>query len=85
MNIFITKKIIFFTNYINFIQKHNQIFELIRTKMVSLYVCDVPQNIEKDELADIFSCFDGFIEVRIARDRNRQRIAFVDYTDQEKA
>jgi len=39
--------------------------------MVSLYVCDVPQNIEKDELADIFSCFDGFIEVRIARDRNR--------------
>ena len=39
--------------------------------MVSLYVCDVPQNIEKDELADIFSCFDGFIEVRLARDRNR--------------
>jgi hypothetical protein len=53
--------------------------------MISLYVCDIPQTIEKDELMEIFSCFDGFIEVRIARDRNKQKIAFVDYTEEEKA
>jgi hypothetical protein len=39
--------------------------------MISLYVCDIPQTIEKEELSEIFSCFDGFIEVRIARDRNK--------------
>jgi RNA recognition motif-containing protein len=53
--------------------------------MISLYVCDIPQTIEKDELAEIFSCFDGFLEVRIARDRNKQKIAFVDYTEEDKA
>jgi RNA recognition motif-containing protein len=46
---------------------------------VSLYVCDIPQNITKEELDSVFSCFDGFNEVRLARDKNRQRIAFVDY------
>jgi hypothetical protein len=40
-------------------------------KVVSLYVCDFPPSIEKEELAEIFSCFDGFVEVRIARDRNK--------------
>ena len=40
-------------------------------KVVSLYVCDIPQTIEKDELGQIFSCFDGFIEVRLAKDRNK--------------
>jgi hypothetical protein len=39
--------------------------------MVSLYVCDIPQTIEKEELTEIFSCFEGFIEVRIARDCNK--------------
>jgi len=39
--------------------------------MVSLYVCDFPHEIEKKELLDIFSCFDGFIEVRIAKDKNK--------------
>jgi len=34
-------------------------------------VCDIPQNIEKEELESIFSNFDGFKEVRIARDKNR--------------
>ena len=48
---------------------------------VSLYVCDIPQNITKDELDSLFKCFSGFNEVRLARDKNRQRIAFVDYAD----
>ena len=36
----------------------------------SLYVCDFPQDLEKEDIDQIFSEFDGFIEVRIARDRN---------------
>ena len=38
---------------------------------ISLYVCDIPQNITKEELDTVFSCFDGFVEVRLARDKNR--------------
>ena len=38
---------------------------------ISLYVCDIPQNITKEELDTVFSCFDGFNEVRLARDKNR--------------
>jgi len=53
--------------------------------MVSLYVCDIPQSIEKQELTEIYRCFDGFVEVRIAKDRNRQKIAFIDYTGEEQA
>jgi hypothetical protein len=39
--------------------------------VVSLYVCDIPQNIEKEELESVFACFDGFVEVRLAKDKNR--------------
>lgn len=39
--------------------------------VVSLYVCDIPQNIEKEELEGVFQMFDGFVEVRIARDKNK--------------
>ena len=39
--------------------------------MVSLYVCDLPDTIEKDELRDMFGVFDGFIDVRLAKDKNR--------------
>jgi|DEB19_MinimDraft_2_1074335.scaffolds.fasta_scaffold453704_1 RNA recognition motif-containing protein len=38
---------------------------------VSLYVCDIPQNITKEELDSVFKCFAGFNEVRLARDKNR--------------
>lgn len=53
--------------------------------MVSLYVCDFPDSLEKDELSSIFNGFEGYIETRTARDRSGQKIAFVDYTDREKA
>lgn len=52
---------------------------------VSLYVCDIPQNITKEELDAVFKLFGGFNEVRLARDKNRQRIAFVDYEDEQSA
>lgn len=39
--------------------------------VVSLYVCDIPQNIEKEELEGVFQCFDGYVDVRLARDKNR--------------
>lgn len=53
--------------------------------MVSLYVCDFPDSLEKDELSSIFHGFDGYIDTRTARDRSGQKIAFVDYTDRDTA
>ena len=53
--------------------------------MVSLYVCDFPQTLEREELCAVFQNFDGYVETRTARDRSGQKIAFVDYTDREKA
>ena len=39
--------------------------------MVSLYICDIPQNLEQEDLEPHFKDLSGYIEVRIARDRNR--------------
>ena len=44
--------------------------------VVSLYVCDIPQNIEKEELESVFTCFEGFVEVRLARDKNRYHLLY---------
>ena len=43
------------------------------------------QNITKEELEKVFSQFNGFHEVRLAKDKNRQRIAFVDYDTPQAA
>jgi hypothetical protein len=53
--------------------------------MVSLYVCDFPQSLEKEDLSSIFKDFEGYIETRTARDRSGQKIAFVDYADKQSA
>lgn len=39
--------------------------------VVSLYVCDIPQTIEREELEGVFSCFEGFVDARIAKDKNK--------------
>jgi hypothetical protein len=39
--------------------------------MVSLYVCDIPQGVERESLEQLFKDLEGFIEVRVARDRNK--------------
>ncbi|CDW87591.1 rna-binding protein [Stylonychia lemnae] len=53
--------------------------------MISLYVCDFPQTLEKEDLESLFQDFEGFIEVRLAKDKNGQKIAFVDYQDNDQA
>lgn len=37
--------------------------------MVSLYVCDFPQDLDKEDIESIFSSFNGFKELRIAKDK----------------
>jgi hypothetical protein len=37
--------------------------------MVSLYVCDFPQNLDRGDLERLFGACAGFIEARTARDK----------------
>ncbi len=64
--------------------------------MVSLYICDVPQHVEKTDLDALFSGFQGFIECRVARDKNRytfvqpighdsDKISFADFEKEYQA
>ena len=49
------------------------------SQVVSLYVCDFPQNLETQAMVEAFSNFEGFVGARIARDKTGQKIAFVDF------
>lgn len=51
----------------------------------SLYVCEFPQDIDEKEFEALFWKFDGFDALWFARDKNRQKIAFIDYTDEQSA
>jgi len=33
----------------------------------------------------VFSCFEGFVDLRLAKDKNKQKIAFVDYDSEDYA
>lgn len=39
--------------------------------MVSLYVCDLPSHAEKGDVKSLFKDYQGFIDCRVVRDRNR--------------
>jgi RNA recognition motif-containing protein len=40
-------------------------------KLVSLYICDIPQDIEKEDLEKLFKDFGGFKDIRVARDKTK--------------
>jgi RNA recognition motif-containing protein len=39
--------------------------------LVSLYICDIPQEIEKEEIEKLFKDFGGFKDIRVARDKTK--------------
>ena len=39
--------------------------------MMSLYLCDLPDTIEREDVENLFSSYIGFIECRVVRDKNR--------------
>eukprot|EP00826_Nyctotherus_ovalis_P056471 TRINITY_DN7631_c0_g1_i1.p1 TRINITY_DN7631_c0_g1~~TRINITY_DN7631_c0_g1_i1.p1 ORF type:complete len:352 (+),score=38.33 TRINITY_DN7631_c0_g1_i1:94-1149(+) len=60
--------------------------------MVSLYVCDLPAHVEKEDVHKLFADYQGFLECRLVRDKNRYRsftprdkIAFVDFDKEYQA
>ena len=39
--------------------------------MASIYVCDIPSHVEKKDIEGLFTKFEGFVECRFVRDKNR--------------
>jgi len=54
--------------------------------VISLYVSEIPKNITKEDLNQLFKTLEGFKEVRMKISNNeRRKIAFVDYESESEA
>lgn len=53
--------------------------------VVSLYVCDIPKSVNKKEIEEVFSEFQGYIETRMKVFQDKGKICFVDYNKETDA
>jgi RNA recognition motif-containing protein len=53
--------------------------------VVSIYVCEIPKNINKKDIENLFSDYDGYIETRMKGTNDNRKIAFVDYESEKDA
>ena len=54
--------------------------------VVSLYICEIPKNVTKQDIENIFCEFDGSKETRMkGNDIDKRKIAFVDYESDSNA
>lgn len=51
----------------------------------SLFIADVPPHIEEADFIACFQNLEGFLRARLRRDRNSNRVGFVDFHDHESA
>jgi RNA recognition motif-containing protein len=53
--------------------------------VVSIYVCEIPRNINKKDIENLFSDYDGYLETRMKGTNDNRKIAFVDYENEKDA
>ena len=53
--------------------------------VVSLYVCQIPENVTKEDLISAFSEVSGYIDTRIKIMSDKSKIAFIDFQDEKNA
>jgi len=53
--------------------------------VVSLYVCQIPENVTKEDLINAFSEVSGYIDTRIKIMSDKAKIAFIDFEDEKNA
>ena len=53
--------------------------------VVSLYVCEIPNNVTKEDLDNLFSEIEGYIETRTKVENDKRTIAFIDYQTEKDA
>ena len=53
--------------------------------VVSLYVCEIPNKVTKEDLDNLFSEIEGYIETRTKVANDKRTIAFIDYQTEKDA
>jgi RNA recognition motif-containing protein len=53
--------------------------------VVSLYICQIPENVTKEDLISAFSEVSGYIDTRIKLMPDKSKIAFIDFEDEKNA
>jgi RNA recognition motif-containing protein len=53
--------------------------------VVSIYVCEIPRNINKKDVENLFSDYDGYLETRMKGTNDNRKIAFIDYENEKDA
>ena len=53
--------------------------------VVSLYVCQIPSNVTKEDIVNIFHEVDGYIDTRIKIMSDKGKIAFIDFENESNA
>ena len=53
--------------------------------VVSLYICQIPENVTEDDLKNVFSELEGYIDTRIKQISEKGKIAFVDFENDRDA
>ncbi len=53
--------------------------------VVSLYICEIPKNILRKDVEDLFRVMEGYIETRMKNTNDRRKIAFIDFQSENDA
>lgn len=53
--------------------------------VVSLYICQIPENVTEDDLKNVFSELEGYVDTRIKQVSDKGKIAFVDFENERDA
>jgi hypothetical protein len=53
--------------------------------VISLYVCEIPKNVDKNDLEELFKSMEGYIECRIKGANEIRKIAFIDFKEAGQA
>ena len=53
--------------------------------VVSLYVCQIPENVTKEDIIEAFSAVSGYIDTRIKYMPDKSKIAFIDFENEKNA
>ena len=53
--------------------------------VVSLYVCQIPESVTKEDIIGAFSAVSGYIDTRIKYMPDKSKIAFIDFENEKNA
>ena len=53
--------------------------------VVSLYVCQIPESVTKEDIIGAFSAVSGYIDTRIKYMPDKSKIAFIDFENEKYA